>query len=81
MKYSTDTSFLSADKIKAMQQERFLETLAYVATHSPFYKEQFKSKNIDPSKIKSLADISTLPQTTKSDMQHWNWDFLCVPRN
>ena len=80
MNYSTETSFLPAAEIRKIQEQKFLETFDYVRQHSPFYKELFRSKNIAVDQIRSLSDLSKLPTTSKTDMQHWNWDFLCVPR-
>ncbi len=55
--------------------------LRYMAAHSPFYKELFARHNTDISSIRSIQDLEQLPFTTKDDMQHRNWEFLCVPRS
>ena len=41
MTYSTDTAFKSAAEIKAMQDKKLQETVAYLNEHSPFYRELF----------------------------------------
>lgn len=55
--------------------------LNYLATHSPFYKRLFTTHDIDVRGVRSLADLATLPFTTKADMQEHNWEFLCVPKS
>jgi phenylacetate-CoA ligase len=71
----------SKSEIQLFQQQRFLELLTYVNRHSPYYQKVFKEQNIDVSSIKTLDDLALLPLTTKEDLQNYNDDFLCVPRN
>ncbi|MGQ7947274.1 AMP-binding protein [Flavobacterium sp. WC2509] len=68
-------------EIKSFQEEKLLELLSYVDTNSPFYTSLFAKNNIDITAIKTLEDIEVLPVTTKEDLQQYNDDFLCVPRN
>ena len=65
--------------IEATQQLQKL--VGYLKEHSPFYRELFAQHAIDPGTIQSLADLTTLPTTSKEDLQRRNDDFLCVPRN
>lgn len=65
-------------KIKAFQEEKLQEQLAYVNQHSPFYKKLFKTHHIDISQIETLEDLTQIPVTTKIDLQKHNFDFLCV---
>lgn len=65
--------------IKKFQEEKLKELLKYLETHSPFYHNLFKEKNIDISTICTLEDLSKLPVTTKTDLQLHNDDFFCVP--
>jgi phenylacetate-CoA ligase len=66
------------DNTTAMQEQKLKELLTYVAQHSPFYKEQFATHNINIADIKTIADLSLIPPTTKDDLQQRNNDFLCV---
>lgn len=66
------------DDIKAFQEARLQETLAYVSKHSPFYKKLFTENGIDISKIKTIEDLQELPTSSKHDLQSHNTDFLCV---
>ena len=63
-----------------VQLQKLRELLQYINTKSPFYRELFAKNNVDISKIKSLADLTSLPVTSKEDLQRRNNDFLCVDK-
>jgi phenylacetate-CoA ligase len=66
-------------EVIALQEQKLQQLLAYLAQYSPFYKELFAEHNIDIKTIKTIADLSAIPPTTKDDLQQRNDDFLCVP--
>lgn len=80
MNYSPESAFLSKEEITALQEKRLQETIAYLNTYSPFYKEFFSKARFNPSGIKTMEDLSVIPVTIKEDLQQRNEDFLCVPR-
>ena len=80
MNYSPEAAFKSAAEIKAMQETKLQETIAYLNEHSPFYKEFFSKSRFNPNGIKTIEDISVIPVTVKEDLQQRNEDFLCVPK-
>jgi phenylacetate-CoA ligase len=41
----------------------------------------FNDQNIDIDSINSLEDLTKIPTTTKDQLQQYNNDFLCVPKN
>ncbi|WP_179414804.1 phenylacetate--CoA ligase family protein [Mucilaginibacter sp. E4BP6] len=67
------------DKTTATQEQKLQELLVYLSKNSPFYQELFAKHGIDISAIKTVADLATIPTTTKDDLQQRNNDFLCVP--
>ena len=71
----------STDKASHLQEQKLRELLVYLKDNSPFYKELFAKNQVDIAAIRSLADLSLLPTTTKEDLQQRNDDFLCVDRN
>ncbi|MDR2473969.1 MAG: AMP-binding protein [Tannerella sp.] len=79
MKQHLNLQRIIAAEIKAWQENSLAETLEYVSTRSPYYKEMFAREKIDISKIRRLEDLQVLPVTTKQDIQLRNFDFLCVP--
>jgi phenylacetate-CoA ligase len=72
------TSSLSIDKATLLQEQKLKELLSYLQEKSPFYKELFAKHEVDISTIKTLADLPSLPTTSKEDLQQRNNDFLCV---
>ena len=71
----------SAQEIKTFQEEKLSELLVYLNGNSPYYKRLFKAHNIDINTITSLEDLNQIPTTTKDELQQYNDDFLCVPKN
>jgi len=70
---------LSKAEIKAYQETQMIDSLGYINSHSPYYKELFAKEKIDITKIRHIEDLRALPVTTKQDLQQRNMDFLCVP--
>jgi phenylacetate-CoA ligase len=71
----------SAQDIKIFQEEKLKELLNYLNTKSPYYQRVFKEQNIDIHSINTLEDLTKIPTTTKDQLQQYNNDFLCVPKN
>lgn len=78
---SPEILFQSTDKVKAMQERKLRELLAYTAGHSPFYRELFTRREIDIGAIRTLEDLALIPPTGKEDLQQRNEDFLCTGRD
>ncbi|RKR83822.1 phenylacetate-CoA ligase [Mucilaginibacter gracilis] len=74
-----ETAFPTAQS--TLQTQKLRQLLVYLKQNSPFYQQLFKQHNVDIDSIKTLADLSTLPFTTKEDLQQRNNDFLCVSRD
>lgn len=72
--------YKSRAEIKRFQEERLAETLQYLAARSPYYRRMFAEHGIDIARIATLEDLTSLPVTTKQDLQLHNEEFLCVPR-
>ncbi len=70
----------SIEKIARIQWLELQKQLLYVQKNSKFYKRLFKEHGIDISEIKTEAELSLIPVTTKEDLQTYNEDFLCVPQ-
>ena len=65
MKYSPESAFQSIEEIKTMQEIKLQETIAYLNTYSPFYREFFSKARFNPSGIKTMEDLSVIPVTIK----------------
>ncbi|MDE6297599.1 MAG: AMP-binding protein [Muribaculaceae bacterium] len=75
-----DIEFKSPLEIEEYQNQRLQEALKYLAGHSPFYQKMFEKEGIDISEIKTVKDLAKIPFTEKRDLQLYNEEFLCVPR-
>jgi len=75
-----EIEFQNISEIKRFQEEKLETVLLYLKNNSPFYQKLFLENNIDIQQIKTLEDLQKLPFTTKHDLQLYNDDFLCVPR-
>ncbi|MFD2822407.1 phenylacetate--CoA ligase family protein [Lacinutrix iliipiscaria] len=71
----------STQDIKTFQEEKLRELLTYLNQHSTYYKRVFTEHHIDINTIKSIEDLTKIPTTTKDQLQQYNDDFLCVPKN
>lgn len=72
---------VTADKVKAGQEQKLQQLLVHLNTNSPFYKELFAQHQIHINTIKTIEDLATIPTTSKEDLQKRNDDFLCVSRD
>lgn len=81
MKQDPQLAYESLAAQEQHQQESLCRLLQYLQKHSPFYQRVFAEHNVDITKVKSLKDLTLLPTTSKSDMQEYNMDFLCVPHS
>lgn len=71
----------SSSEIKLLQEKLLQEQLAYISKNSKYYQQIFQRNGIDFEKIKTLEDLQKIPITTKDDLQKFNNDFICVPKN
>ncbi len=71
-------AFESPKQIKIFQEEALREQLAYNIEHSPYYQKLFAEHKLSLNDINSLEDLSKIPPTTKTDLQKYNKDFICV---
>lgn len=81
MKLIPDIELQSNEHVKLFQEEKLTELLRYISQRSPFYQKLLTDHNVKIESVKTLEDLVPLPVTTKDDLQRYNWDFLCVPKN
>jgi phenylacetate-CoA ligase len=75
-----DIEFETPEKIKSFQEKLLHEALIYLHDHSRYYQRMFSSYDIHVEKIKHLEDLIKIPFTEKKDLQLFNSDFLCCPK-
>jgi len=76
----TDIEFCSAEEIKRFQEEKLHEALLYLKENSRYYQRLFEKYHIQIERIKHLEDLVKIPFTEKKDLQLWNEDFRCCPK-
>ncbi|MFA5302096.1 MAG: AMP-binding protein [Bacteroidales bacterium] len=76
-----DIKYTSTGEIKLFQENLLRRELSYFNERSPFYKKKFQREGIDIRKIRTLEDLQYIPFTQKSDLQQYNEEFLCVPKD
>ncbi|MGJ8744087.1 phenylacetate--CoA ligase family protein [Polaribacter sp.] len=69
------------EDIKIFQEEKLTALLTYLSKNSAYYQRVFSKHKININTITSLEDLTTIPVTTKDELQIYNDDFLCVPKN
>ena len=75
-----DIEFCQPEEIKAYQEGLIAKALQYLHDNSPYYQRMFESYKIDIKKIRTLEDLVKIPFTEKKDLQLFNDDFLCCPK-
>lgn len=65
--------------IEEYQLKKLRETLSFVSTQSPFYRERFAG--LDVQAIHSLQDLTKIPFTTASDIKDNPQRFVCCSQD
>ncbi len=68
-------------EIKSFQEKLLQQLLAYISKNSKYYQRIFQQNKFNAAEIKTLEDLQKIPVTTKDDLQQFNDDFICVPKN
>ena len=76
-----DIEFESPERINEFQEELLKNQLSYLEANSVYYRRLFDSYGIRIDKIRHLEDLVRIPFTEKKDLQLYNDDFCCVPKN
>jgi phenylacetate-CoA ligase len=71
---------MARDEMEKLQLKRLRQTVRKVYDRVPFYRQALDEKGLKPDDIRSLADISDLPFTTKDDIrEHYPYGLFSVP--
>ncbi|WP_431207217.1 phenylacetate--CoA ligase PaaK [Burkholderia cepacia] len=72
----------SRDELTALQLERLKWSLRHAYDHSPVYRRKFDDAGAHPDDLKTLADLSRFPFTTKSDLRDsYPFGMFAVPQD
>ena len=71
----------SRDELQALQLARLKQTLQHAYANVPHYKQAFDAAGVHPGDLKTLADLSKFPFTTKHDLRaNYPFGMFAVPR-
>ena len=70
----------SADELVRYQERRLRMLVRLAACRSPFYREWFAETGVDPSSIRTLADLPNLPLLDRTHLIEEPERFLVYPR-
>src|ERR1700722_6727629 len=71
----------SRDELECLQLERLRSTLQHAYANNPNYKRKFDAAGVHPEDLRTLADLTRFPFTTKEDLrQAYPFGFFSVPR-
>ncbi len=71
----------SRDELQALQLARLKQTLQHAYDKVPHYKQAFDAAGVHPDDLKTLADLSKFPFTTKHDLRaNYPFGMFAVPR-
>lgn len=70
----------SRETIIQFQEGKLQRLLVYLQGHSTYYQRVFRKQGIDAQAVRTLADLASLPFTTKEQLQQENEAFRCVGR-
>ncbi len=80
MIYNIEYETMPREALESIQLRRLQATLERVYATVPFYRNKFHEAGISPSDIRSLADLSRLPFTTKQDLRdNYPYGMFAVP--
>ncbi|RIH86368.1 phenylacetate--CoA ligase family protein [Calidithermus roseus] len=80
--FQPELETLPRPKLKALQDERLREQVAYVYERVPFYKQALDERGLKPGDIRGLEDIHKLPFTRKKDLRDtYPFGLFAVPRH
>lgn len=72
----------SRDQLQDLQLQRLKWSLSHAYEHSPVYRRKFDAAGVHPEDLKTLADLSRFPFTTKQDLrENYPFGMFAVPQD
>jgi phenylacetate-CoA ligase len=72
------TQWLNLAQLEVLQWQSLRHVLHHAYEYVPYYRRLFDSSGIKPADIRSLADLSLIPVTTKETLQQTPREELCA---
>ncbi len=67
--WNTELECMDQQRMKKLQEERFLSVARWAYTKTRFYRNKFHQAGITPDDIRSLKDVVKIPFTTKDELR------------
>jgi phenylacetate-CoA ligase len=67
--FNPEMESMPLEKLRKLQSERLTALAGYVHARVPFYRQSMAQLGLNPADIRSIADISRLPITYKTDLR------------
>ena len=81
MMYQPELETLPREKLRALQEERLSNIVAYVYERVPFYRRLLDEAGVDPKGVRTLEDLPKLPFTKKDHLrENYPFGLFAVPR-
>jgi len=82
MLFNPDIERLPLPQLRALQNARLKEQVAYVAARVPFYQRRFAEAGINPATFRGLEDLTRLGFTKKADFRdNYPFGLFAVPEH
>lgn len=75
---STTYQHASSIEIATRQDELLRQHIGFLSSNSPFYRRMFADLGVRPEDIRRTADLTTLPFTSKDDLESRHAEFLAL---
>ena len=81
MIWNKDAECMSRSEMEALQLERLKKIVKHAYDNAAYYRAKMQAANVTPDDIKTLADVTKLPFTTKEDLRdNYPLGMLAVPK-
>jgi phenylacetate-CoA ligase len=78
--FNPEIETLARPKLRALQDERLRQLVAYVYERVPFYRQQLDEAGLKPADIKGVGDLPKLPFTKKHHLRdYYPFGLFAVP--
>jgi phenylacetate-CoA ligase len=82
MLFNPEIERLPLPQLRALQNARLKEQVAYVYERVPFYQQKFDALGVHPSTFRGLEDLGKLGFTKKTDFRdNYPFGLFAVPEN
>jgi len=75
-KFLCDSQWWNQEEIRDFQEEKLRRLVSHAYDHVPYYRRIFKERNLHPSDIKNVEDLTKLPVLRKPQVRKFKHELL-----